>query len=141
MDGGQEMSRLTTGILAAIALSLTFGAAQFALGRDLPEATQDHALPEPMSSSMSSAGGINRAAKADRAARPVGSPLQTQTISLRLGGFADTSFLVRVPVAAGAGNPSTSPGANNRKPMVACEPVVSMLTEVAKLLQPGRCVT
>jgi hypothetical protein len=24
---------------------------------------------------------------------------------------------------------------------VACEPVVSVLTEVAKLLQPGRCVT
>ena len=126
--------------MAAIALSLTFGAAQFALGRDLPEATQDHAS-EPMASSVSSAGGINRAAKADRAARPVGSPPQTQTISLRLGGFADTSFLVRVPVAAGAGNPSTSLGANNRKLMVACEPVVSMLTEVAKLLQPGRCVT
>jgi len=24
---------------------------------------------------------------------------------------------------------------------VACEPVVSMLTEIAKHLQPGRCVT
>jgi hypothetical protein len=27
------------------------------------------------------------------------------------------------------------------KTAVACEPVVSVLTEVAKLLQPGRCVT
>jgi hypothetical protein len=27
------------------------------------------------------------------------------------------------------------------KPMVACEPVVSVLTEVAHKLQPGRCVT
>jgi|SRR5271169_4529606 len=136
------MSRLTTGILGAIALSLTFGAAQFALGRDLPEAAQDQALSEPTPLSVTSAGGIsiNRAAKADRVASVVRSPSQTRTISLRLGGFSDTSFLVRVPVANGAGNPS-SPGATNRKPMVACEPVVSLLTEVAKLLQPGRCVT
>jgi hypothetical protein len=28
-----------------------------------------------------------------------------------------------------------------QKTAVACEPVVSVLTEVAKLLQPGRCVT
>ena len=27
------------------------------------------------------------------------------------------------------------------KPTIACEPMVSSLTEVAKLLQPGRCVT
>jgi hypothetical protein len=33
----------------------------------------------------------------------------------------------------------TKPG--DRKLRVACEPVVSTLTEVAKLLQPGRCVT
>ena len=29
----------------------------------------------------------------------------------------------------------------SRKPTLACEPVVSALTEVARLLQPGRCVT
>jgi hypothetical protein len=28
-----------------------------------------------------------------------------------------------------------------RKLTVACEPVVSVLTEVAKQLEPGRCVT
>jgi hypothetical protein len=140
MDGGQKMSRLITGVWGAIALSLTFGAAQFALGRDLPEATQDHALPEPTSLPLSSVGGINRAAKSDRIVNAVGSPAQMRTISLQLDGFSDTSFLVRVPVASGAGNPS-SPGATNRKPMVACEPVVSLLTEVAKLLPPGRCVT
>jgi hypothetical protein len=27
------------------------------------------------------------------------------------------------------------------KPLVACEPSVSVLTEVAKHLEPGRCVT
>ena len=136
------MSRLTAGILGAIALPLTFGAAQFALGRDLPEATQDHALQEPTSLPVSSEGGINRAAKADRVASAVGSPAQTRTISLRLTGFSDTSFLVRVPVASGASDQTPSMIKSSvRRPMVACEPVVSMLTEVARQLQPGRCVT
>jgi hypothetical protein len=34
---------------------------------------------------------------------------------------------------------SSKPGAS--KTAIACEPPVSVLTEVAKLLQPGRCVT
>jgi len=134
------MLQLTTGILGAIALSLTFGAAQFASGRDLPEATPSYAQFEPLP-----VGGIavNRAAKADRAAGVAGSPAQSQTIALRMHGVSDTSFLVRLPVANGAGSPSspavTTPA--NRKRMVACEAVVSVLTEVAKQLQPGRCVT
>ena len=139
-DGGQEMLQLTTGILGAIALSLSFGAAQFASGRDLSEATPSYTLVEPLL-----AGGIavNRAAKADRAASVAGSPVRSQTIALRMDGVSDTSFLVRLPAANGAGNASspavTKPG--NRRPMVACEPVVSLLTEIAKQLQPGRCVT
>jgi hypothetical protein len=138
------MSRLATGIFGAIALSLSFGAAQFALGRDLPEATQDglpNSMPEP---SAAGENGVNRASKADRVASLAGSPSQMRTISLRLSGFSDTSFLVRIPVANGAGNSSPAPSATrpgNRKMTVACEPVVSVLTEVAKLLQPGRCVT
>lgn len=138
------MSRLAIGIFGAIALSLSFGVAQFALGRDLNEAPQDRlqdAFKEPLA-----AGGtaVNRATKADRLASVAGSPSQTRTISLRLDGFSDTSFLVRVPVANGAGNSSSAPSgtkSGNRKLTVACEPVVSVLTEVAKLLQPGRCVT
>jgi hypothetical protein len=138
------MSRLGIGIFGAVALSLTSGAAQFALGHDLSEVTQDplqNSLPE-----ASAAGGnaVNRASKADRAAGLVGSPAQTRTVSLRLDGFSDTSFLVRVPAANGAGNSSSAPSgtkSGNRKMAVACEPVVSVLTEVAKRLQPGRCVT
>ena len=125
------MSKLITGILGAMALSLSFGAAQLALGRDLPETA-----PAP-------AGGINRTAKADRIASVAGSAVQTRTIALRLDGFSDTSFLVRVPLAKGPESPLAPPKAKpaGRRPMVACEPVVSLLTEVAKLLQPGRCVT
>ena len=143
------MSRLATGILGVFALSLTVGAAQFASGRDLPEAAQDRlqqdrlqqAFQEPLAAAGAA---INRAAKADRAAGVAGSPAQTRTISLRLNGFADTSFLVRVPVAHGADNALSVPSAirpGGRRMMVACEPVVSVLTEVAKRLQPGRCVT
>jgi hypothetical protein len=144
MDGGQEMSRLVTGIIGVIGLSLISGAAQFALGHDLPEAAQDrleNAFQEPLAASGID---VNRAAKADRVAGVSGSPAETRTISLRLDGFSDTSFLVRIPVAIGAGNSSFAPSAGkptNRKLTVACEPVVSVLTEVAKLLQPGRCVT
>jgi hypothetical protein len=82
------------------------------------------------------------------------SAVPTRTISLRLDALSDTSVLVRVPAAKEAGQeagngppapPASSPPAvtksGDRKMAVACEPVVSVLTEVAKLLQPGRCVT
>ena len=138
------MPRLTIGIIAAFALSLTLGAAQFASGRDLYEAAPDglkNLLTEPLTAGGNS---VNRGAKSDRVTGVLGSPAQTRTIALRLEGFADTSFLLRVPVANGATNSSstrfrTNPG--ERKLTVACEPVVSILTEVAKRLQPGRCVT
>src|SRR6516162_6150744 len=93
------MSKLITGIFGALALSLSFGAAQFALGRDLPETA-----PAP-------AGGINRAAKADRIAGAAASAAQTRTIALRLDAFSDTSFLVRVPLAKAPESPSVPPKA------------------------------
>ena len=126
---------LVKGILGAAAVSLTFGAVQFASGRDLGRDAQvavlEVSLPSPEA-------GINRAAKADRVAGVAASAGRTQTISLRVDGLSDTSVLVRIPVAHAA--PDTffaKPG--DRK--VACEPVVSVLTEVAKQLEPGRCVT
>jgi len=135
------MSRLTIGILGAIALSLSLGAAQFALGRDLSEPKPDQAMQDRSVAAAEFA--VNRATKADRGVKAPGSSAQTRTIVLQLNGFFDTSFLVRVPVADGAGNPPPpspiKPG--HPKAMVACEPAVSMLTEVARQLQPGRCVT
>ena len=143
------MSRLATGIYGAIALSLTLGAAQLASGRDLSEASQDglpqdrlqKAFQEPLTTGATA---VNRAAKADRVAGVARSPARTRTIALRLEGFADTSFLVRVSLANGADDALSVPSVikpGNRKMMLACEPVVSVLTEVAKRLQPGRCVT
>ena len=143
------MSQLSRGIFAAIAVSLTCGAVQLASGRDLTRGPQDSIGPPETAATIN----INRAAKADRAARVAASAAPTQTISLRLDALADTSILVRVPTAKKAGkearngsSPPSSPAPaptkpGDRKIAVACEPVVSVLTEVAKLLQPGRCVT
>lgn len=84
---------------------------------------------------------VNRGAKADRASSPSGSPAQTQTVALRLSGFSDTSFLLRVSVADGNRPQASSPARPTARKMVACEPAVSVLTEVARQLEPGRCVT
>jgi hypothetical protein len=120
------MSRLMIGILGAVAVSLSVGAGQLALGSDLAGAAADVS--------------VNRATKADRALNGSVSPVKTRTVALRLSSFVDTSFLVRLPLANGTGNPSSIKPATARTTL-ACEPVVSMLTEVAKQLQPGRCVT
>ncbi len=73
-----------------------------------------------------------------------GSAVRTQTISLRLQGLSDTSILVRVPLAREARNGSSArwlTKSGDGGTTVACEPMVSILTEVVKQLQPGRCVT
>jgi hypothetical protein len=130
------MSRLATGVLGVIAISLSCGAVQFALGRDLSAG--------PVDPAGTSATSVNRAGKADRAAGIAHSGVPTQTILLRLQGLSDMSVLVRVPVANAARNRAFArslmkPG--NGKMTLACEPVVSVLTEIAGQLQPGRCVT
>jgi len=145
------MSRLTVGILGAIALSLVSGAAQFALGRDvapplrvtrgvapLPAAKSDRlqSLQEKFTRSFV----VNRTAKSDRAASAATPAAPTKTVSLQPDGFLDTSFLLRLPEARG--DSSRTPAKFRvRKPIVACEPVVSVLTEIAKQIEPGRCVT
>jgi hypothetical protein len=133
---------LSKAMLGAIAVSLTFGVAQYALGRDLSGALQNSFQV----SSLASETVVNRAAKADRAG-VAGAAEQTRTISLRFDGLPDTSVLLRVPVAKEAGKEARGNSApsltksGDRKMAVACEPVVSVLTEVAKQLQPGRCIT
>ena len=129
------MSQIHKGIFGAFAIALMFGAAQLAFGHDLT-AGKSGAPAAPGTD-------INRAAKADRAPVPL-SQFATRTIALQPDGLDDTSVLVRVPVPKEARNRSTPPSgmkSRDTKTAVACEPPVSVLTEVAKLLQPGRCVT
>jgi len=148
---GQEMSRLIVGISSAIALSLISGAAVFASGRnldsDMPRVAGNRS---PITRSLSLSPGpptegtplINRGSKADRAAGPARSPASAQTVSLQLTGVAETTFLVRFPMAVSTPPAAPAPARPAiRRPMAACEPVVSALTEVAKQLQPGSCVT
>ena len=137
------MSQLSRGIFGAVAVSLTFGAA-LAAGRDLAEIQN----PAGNSQVVNTSEAINRAAKADRADGAVASAAPTRTISLRQGVLTDTSVLIRVlirvPVTQEARNNVPAPAVvkpQARKATVACEPPVSVLTEVAKRLEPGRCIT
>ena len=134
------MSQIFKAILAALAITATFDAVQLASGHDLIGGRQ-------LASTIPAAD-INRAAKADRAALRA-APGQTETITIRSVGLEDTSVVVRVPVAqeevrnrpAAPAKPGLSNKPDASKTAIACEPPVSVLTEVAKLLQPGRCVT
>jgi hypothetical protein len=130
------MPQISNRILGVIAVSLTLGAIPLAAGRDLSAGA-------PLVADAADAT-VNRAAKADRTTGVTASAAPTQTISFRLQGLSDTSVLVRIPVIREARNgPSARPAvkSDGRKLTVACEPVVSVLTEVARQLQPGRCVT
>ena len=129
------MSQIRKGIFASLAVALTLGAVQLAFAHDLIGVRQ--------TASVAPETGINRATKSDRASVPA-SPGQSQTIALRPDGLTDTSVLVRVPVAKARNETRNVPSMTKpagKRIAVACEPPVSVLTEVAKLLQPGRCVT
>jgi hypothetical protein len=136
---GANMSQRATGIFGAIAISLSLGAVQFAAGRDL-SGTARTLDPLPASEA------VNRAAKTDRADGAAGTAQTTRTIALRLDALADTSILIRVPVGKETGKearngPSAPLLTKSSDRKIACEPVVSVLTEVARRLQPGRCIT
>ncbi len=128
-------SGLIKTVCGVAAVSLTLGAVQFASGHDLA-VTMLSGRP---------ADAVNRAGKQDRAVvtAPAGA---TRTIAFRPFDLPDTSVLVRIPLTKEARETARAPlplpiRSGQSKPMVACEPVVSVLTEVARKLQPGRCVT
>jgi hypothetical protein len=130
------MSQITKTVFGAVALSLMLGAVQFASGRDLGSQGPTTAI-DPAATSSST---INRVAKTDRAPRVATPTSAMRTVALPLNGLPEMSVLMQVPVArAAAGSLLAKPGSVTKT--VACEPMVSVLTDVAKLLQPGRCVT
>ena len=136
------MSQISKAVFGALAISVACGAVQLAFGHDLTRTGQ----------AAASESGVNRAAKADRdAVKPAAAPMRT--FVLRFNGMPDASVLVRMPAAKDSfkqeaiklealDRPAPSMmRSGNRKNAIACETVVSVLTEVAKQLQPGRCVT
>ncbi|MBN8987684.1 MAG: hypothetical protein J0H42_05540 [Rhizobiales bacterium] len=130
------MPQIRKGIFGSLAIALTLGAVQLAFAHDLIGNRQAPGTAPEV--------GVNRAAKSDRASVPAAAG-QTRTIALQHNGLTDTSVLVRLPVAKeeskAARNPSPVTKPASKRIAVACEPPVSILTDVAKLLQPGRCVT
>lgn len=130
------MSHMLSGIVGASVILITVGAVQLASGHDAggpiapaTSVTTDH---------------VNRAAKSDRAASVSEAPkFATKVLALHPTTLADTSVVIRVPAAA---VPRTNVVTTNRpvarrSANVGCEPVVSVLTEIAKSLAPGRCMT
>jgi|SRR6516165_391586 len=129
------MSYRVKGLLGVVAILATSGAVQLASGEDLTVGLHSTAAPTE---------GVNRAAKTDRDALAPLSAARTRTISIQLDRLPNSSILVRMPLAQQARNAAPLRlfvDAGARKPMVACEPSVSVLTEIAKQLLPGRCVT
>ena len=128
------MSYAAKGIWGAAAIVVSFGAAQFAAGEDLTVGMRTAGSPEQ---------GINRTVKTDRAPIVAGPVAPTQTIAFHVERLPYTSILVRIPLnhEARSSVPAPLRLKDERKVAVACEPVVSVLTEIAKRLEPGRCVT
>jgi len=130
------MSQKVTAILGALAVSLVCGAVQFASGHDLTvglATSGDQAAPV-----------VNRVAKVDREAIIPEATIATRTISIHVDRVPDTSVLVRIPLTHEARSTPPAPlflRSHESKAAVACEPSVSVLTEIAKRLQPGRCIT
>ena len=138
------MSQTSRAIIGAGAIALTLGAVPLAAGRDL----SGDAFQHPQSAFATPATPTNHAAKADRAPGITQPGAPTRTIALQFNSLPATSVLVRIPVivplaqAARSGAPAPSLLKSGLgKPPVACEPSVSVLTEIAKRLAPGRCVT
>jgi hypothetical protein len=134
------MSQTSRAIAGASAIALTLGAVPLAAGRDLSSDAFQHF----QNAFTTSATPTNHAAKADRAPALAQPGAPTRTIALQFNSLPATSVLVRIPVAQAARSGVPAPSllrSGPGKPPVACEPSVSVLTEIAKRLAPGRCVT
>lgn len=143
------MSQMFSIQRAVIAATLTVAAAPFAMGGELPAwlvRSPVVATAAAPASAGNPTNNVERAGKSDRA--PVArAGVESQTFSIQPTGMNDTSVLVRIvsqkPDRRLNEKPATQlqPRAKASRPRAACEPVVSLLTEVAKRLEPGRCVT
>jgi hypothetical protein len=150
------MSKVSSLVVGLVSGAAMFGAIQYASGNDLSGSSlrgtlteRDTAIPSPFAAVTPA---VNRTAKTDRDSAPANLD-QGRTLSFQVYGLTDTSVLLRLAgTAPKSGSEKVQPEKpastkaipidnKPRKATVACEPPVSMLTEVARSLQPGRCVT
>lgn len=148
------MAYMASGTLGAVAAILALGAVHIdvAAGNDGrgPAQRGDASVTMPVHNGDETVvTNVDRSAKGDRdtSVRPAGG----LTLSFKLPSLPDTSVMMRVPAdeaadagrktpaTTGAGKGSDRSSAGQRP--VACEPVVSVLTAVARQLAPGRCIT
>jgi hypothetical protein len=140
------MSQIQKVFLGAAAIVATLGAVQLASGHDLADRWQAVADITTSGSNVAPSHNVNRVGKADRLGDIKPASIPTRTVSMRLNDLPATSVLLRVPAVIESGNAKPPLLLQNQnkarsKPTIACEPIVSSLTEIAKLLQPGRCLT
>ncbi|MET0969234.1 MAG: hypothetical protein ABWY18_08550 [Tardiphaga sp.] len=140
------MSKISSLVLGLVSGAAMFGAIQYASGNDLRGTLTDGGIAA--SSRTVSDTVVNRSGKGDRAAVAASAGEASQTLSFRVHGLSDTSVLLKlaanpvVPAKIQTGKAlPVSVTDKPQKSAVACEPPVSVLTEVARLMQPGRCVT
>ncbi|ABA06022.1 conserved hypothetical protein [Nitrobacter winogradskyi Nb-255] len=127
------MLQVSAGFLAGLAVTLSLGAVH--LESNGEAAVYDAAVAS-----------VHRAVKSDLGIVP--SPnAGGRTVSVRLQSLPRMSIVFRLPDSGQEARDrgvkrglQRSPAARVKR-TIACEPVVSMLTDVAKRLQPGRCVT
>ena len=110
------MSKIANGIFGLLAATAAFGGMQVASGSDVVSTAGQPSIHTPIVEVV-----VNRGAKGDRA------PISRAS----------------APVETARNNPALVPSqpAIRRQSVLACEPVVSVLTSIAKQLPPGRCVT
>jgi hypothetical protein len=139
------MTSRSMGLLAGTAAFALFGGLhlEIAAGRGLERHAPDDA--RLMTATTIAAAGINRAAKRDRDEVSL-SGTEGRTIIFQHPELPSTTVAVRLweTVGLAKGRPTLkdkkAPRDKTRQ-AVACEGVVSALTEVAKQLDAGRCVT
>jgi hypothetical protein len=144
------MTRRSIGFLAATGAFVLFGGLhlEMASGRGLDRLVPDDASLR--TGTTLAAAGINRTAKSNRDAIFFLGPAEGRTITFQHPGLPSTTVAVRLWEIVGAAK-GRAPAlkdlkekkapADKPKQAVACEGVVSALTEVAKQLEAGRCVT
>ena len=146
------MSYMASGSLGVVAAVLALGAVhlEVSAGNDLlgPVQRGDASTAMPAASAREAITiNVDRSAKGDRA--PVVAAAGGVTISFKVPGMTDSSVMVRMPAGEDANAQRKAPpstvgsgkGSSAGTRPVACEPVVSVLTAVAKQLVPGRCIT
>jgi hypothetical protein len=126
------------GVAALIAGTAAVSATQIALGNDLKSGFGSVAVSTQQNPIAQQ--DVNRGAKSDRLTMAT-SISPSATMTFKVPGLANTLIVTRIPTAAARPiTPSNGPASSARQP-VACEPPVSVLTDIAKFIGPSHCVT